>query len=302
MTRGSPNRQVQNEQAESLPGIMTVPTHYLFKHDGSPQYLRQLLLQLGCNISKAGEKKMQITNENPRLMKLAKEAIRKHESGYNSGHLADLRTRQEHGEGGLAQLAMTYFDGRDIDKDLKKLRPVSLSEIGDFVGKMGMMRVGEAGAKIRTGGGFEIEECKKDLQKLHARIGTALAETVLNKHPEVRRPDRVKDKQNETKKKVFSLVRLPPRQEVHAEIVQSFSGKTFAEIVNILIEDYHVNSDVVITDPAVINAFAQIRALNRYMNQLVGIDTNMELAKMENAEVPYTRQVRSHKTSKRKGV
>lgn len=229
MSSVSPNRQARgNENAESLPGIVQLPSHLLLEKDGKPIELQKLLLELGCNIFTEGKNTTNVMNENPLLMKLAAEAIRKYQSGYASGNLVDIRARQMHGTANMKPL----------------------SEIGNFVGNMGMMRRDEAGIRIREGGGFEIEECKKAIRRLYARIGTTLAEKVINERGHLLKPEKVEEGTQETRKKVFSLTKLPPAVTQHQRIVESFSNMGFAEMMNILMNKYHVESDKVITSPA----------------------------------------------------
>jgi|GEM_PF-3600016 hypothetical protein len=292
MTTGAlPNKENRNKMPE-MQGIMSVGVHFLFDEKGGKTDLHKLLLELGCNIFGKDKKEKMVTHDNPRLGRIAQEAIKNYEEAYAAGHTLDIQTRVSHASQSLKKTLDLYTDEKDY-------RTVSLGDIAEFIGDMSLTRVGAAGEHVRNAN-FEIEACKKDLKKLYARIAAVFAEKKINESAGRFEPDPVEGGQKGTAEKVFRLVKLPPSPKKHADILASFNDMGFAEIENILMEKYHLEVNEKTRDPVIINAFAQIRALNRHINDLVGIDTAAKLAEIAERKALPTKRYGVYKVVKRR--
>lgn len=256
-----------------------VEERYLYSSDSSLTDLGKLLIGMGCHILNMGSESQQktVTNDEYHLGSIIESAIRDFSEGYernSKNALPELTAGKAIGE-----YKEFFLDENDFIEGTDKLRPISIHDMLDFFGKLGLMRAKHPNGEKLRGETSERDPIIFDLQNrisaTYQRLAKLIAMGAI--HDPKKTPHAIeimlkKGKENMRK----NGISLPNGSEIN-ELNALFKGKNFGECCNILSIGFGVKPDVIFTDPNIIELFAEIRTLSRRLNQLIGINTIDEI-------------------------
>lgn len=273
------------ENPENTPLIITIDKESIKTPEGKFTQLGLLLSAIGCTFTK---KNRQDTHDN-RGIKAATMQIVNHErllDGLIIKMIDDYRDfsskrpeEKAHGQEELGEYFLKYGHPEDFSPDGKIAQQLSLDDIDDEMGLHSIIRGGRVQEFTGTGAKYEIKQLMSRKVELIQMLGRAISQQLQKEEAE---------RNLDTRQRMINAIRtrigLPPQDLglVQEDETQIKFGKSIYDMTDALKQKHgkSFTKGEPLTNPQIIHLWVRLKAIERRMNDILGINTQAELARM----------------------